>query len=129
MVVCEHTSPVKGKFIEKVGFYNPLSKECVYNEERIKYWVSVGAKTSDTLQSLLDKKGKITQKKRTRIGQRKKDKLEAMEAEKEAEKAAEKEAKNAPKEEKVEEVKEEKVETEEKKVTKPEVKEDEKETK
>jgi len=104
IVVCEHTAPVKGKFLEKVGFYDPLNKECKFNEERINYWVSVGAKTSDTVQALLDKKGNVEQKNRNRIGKRKKEREAALAAEeaKEAVIANDSEAKEkAPAEEPV----------------------------
>ncbi len=97
VVVCEHTSPVKGKFIERVGHYNPLDKECVLNVERIDYWKSVGAQASDTVQSLLDKDGKVEQTQRTRMGKRKKEKEAALKAEEAAKKAAAEEAKKAAK--------------------------------
>lgn len=41
-----------GKFIEQVGSYNPLKKEKILNAERIKYWISVGAKTSPTIHNM-----------------------------------------------------------------------------
>lgn len=54
IVVTEKTkSSTKGRFIEEVGFYNPLTKEKVLKPERIKYWLSVGAKPSDTVYNLL----------------------------------------------------------------------------
>ena len=53
IVVIEHTaSPKAGKFVEKVGSYNPKSKERVLNTERVKYWLSVGAKPSDTVHNV-----------------------------------------------------------------------------
>jgi len=45
--------PKSGRFIEKLGFYNPLTKERKLAAERIKYWLSVGAKPSDTVWNLL----------------------------------------------------------------------------
>ncbi len=59
IVVQEHTSPVAGKFIETMGFYKPASKdkECKINIERVKYWLSVGAKPSDPLAVLLKHEG------------------------------------------------------------------------
>ncbi len=42
----------RGRFVEEVGFYNPLTKEKVLRNERIKYWLSVGAKPSDTVFNL-----------------------------------------------------------------------------
>ncbi|MFH1714502.1 MAG: 30S ribosomal protein S16, partial [Candidatus Nealsonbacteria bacterium] len=34
----------KGRFVEEVGFYNSLTKEKVLKADRVKYWISVGAK-------------------------------------------------------------------------------------
>ena len=51
-----------GRFIERLGFYNPTAKE---NEEsiriaqdRLTYWKSVGAQASPTVQRLLDQAAK-----------------------------------------------------------------------
>jgi len=45
VVVAEHARSTKtGNIVEKVGTYDPKSKARVLNEERIKYWMSVGAK-------------------------------------------------------------------------------------
>jgi small subunit ribosomal protein S16 len=43
----------KGRFVQELGFYNPLTKEKVLKAERIKYWLSVGAKPSATVHNLL----------------------------------------------------------------------------
>ena len=54
IVVTEHTaSPKAGKYVERVGFYNPRSKEKSLMEERIKYWMSVGAQPSGTVHNML----------------------------------------------------------------------------
>src|ERR1700722_10682535 len=64
IVVIEHTaSPKAGKFVEKVGSYNPKSKERTLNAERVKYWLSVGAKPSDTVHNMLVTMGVINAKK------------------------------------------------------------------
>jgi small subunit ribosomal protein S16 len=54
IVVNEKRKSAKsGKFIEEVGFYNPLTKEKVLRKERILYWLSVGAKPSASVANLL----------------------------------------------------------------------------
>lgn len=64
VIVTEHTaSPKAGKYVDKVGTYNPRTKERVLNEERIKYWISVGAKPSDTVHNMLVSLGIIQGKK------------------------------------------------------------------
>lgn len=58
MVVAEKSNPVKGRFVEVVGFYNPSeNKRLEVDEDRVKYWISQGAKPSDTVASLLKHKG------------------------------------------------------------------------
>lgn len=51
-----------GKYIELLGHYDPIekdeSKKVVLKKERIEYWLSVGAKPSETVGSFL-KKNKI----------------------------------------------------------------------
>jgi small subunit ribosomal protein S16 len=57
IVVTEHTAPVQGKFVEKLGYYDPTKKsdkdQLLVKKDRIEYWISKGAKTSDTVNNLL----------------------------------------------------------------------------
>lgn len=55
VVTDKRRPPRSGLFVEEVGFYNPLTKEKVLKKERIKYWMSVGAKPSNTVYNLLVK--------------------------------------------------------------------------
>ncbi len=41
-----------GRFVEEVGFYNPLTKEKGIKADRVKYWLGVGAQASDTVHNL-----------------------------------------------------------------------------
>lgn len=64
IVVTEHTrGPKAGNIVEKVGTYNPKTKERNLNEERVKYWMSVGAKPSDTVHNMLVSLGLLNAKK------------------------------------------------------------------
>ncbi len=49
-----------GRVIENLGWYNPraadASKQIEINEERVKYWISVGAQPSETLRDILAKR-------------------------------------------------------------------------
>lgn len=47
--------PKAGKFIEIVGAYDARKGTPTINAERVKYWMSVGAQTSDTVNNLLVK--------------------------------------------------------------------------
>lgn len=53
VVLAEKTAPVKGKFIEILGYYNPRLKTRSFNKERILDWLSKGAKASATVHNLL----------------------------------------------------------------------------
>jgi len=60
VVVAEHTSPIKGKFLENLGFLNPHTKEKEFKTDRIKYWIEKGAQCSDTVHNLLVSNGVIS---------------------------------------------------------------------
>ncbi len=64
MVAADSRSPRDGKFLEAVGFYNPLTNPHTLDlkEDRIMYWLNVGAQPTNTVKSLLRQKG-ITLKK------------------------------------------------------------------
>jgi small subunit ribosomal protein S16 len=42
-----------GRFLEIVGTYNPKAGETKFDADRIKYWMSKGAKLSDTMHNFL----------------------------------------------------------------------------
>jgi small subunit ribosomal protein S16 len=64
MVASDSRSPRDGKFLEAVGFYNPLTKPHTLDlkEDRIMYWLNVGAQPTHTVKSLLRQKGIILKK-------------------------------------------------------------------
>ena len=53
VVTDKRKAATKGVYVEEVGFWNPLTKEKVLKPERVKYWLSVGAKPSPTVHNLL----------------------------------------------------------------------------
>ena len=63
IVVTDSRSPRDGRFIEEIGYYNPMTEPATlkFNEERAKYWVATGAQPTDTTRALL-KKGGIIEK-------------------------------------------------------------------
>ena len=64
IVVTDRRNPSKGgRFVEQIGFYNPVTKEKTLNVERAKYWLSQGVKPSDTLYNLFIKEGILEGKK------------------------------------------------------------------
>jgi len=64
IVAADSRSPRDGRFLEAVGFYNPLTDPHTLDlkEDRILYWLNVGAQPTSTVKSLLRQKG-ITLKK------------------------------------------------------------------
>ena len=65
IVVADSRSPRDGKFIEEIGYYNPVSanKETKINDEKALKWLSVGAQPTDTVKKLFNNNG-ITEKKK-----------------------------------------------------------------
>ena len=59
IVVTDSRSPRDGRFIEEIGYYNPMTEPATlkFNEERAKYWVATGAQPTDTTRALLKKGG------------------------------------------------------------------------
>jgi len=59
VVVADARSPRDGRFIEEIGYYNPLlqSANIEINEEKALYWLSNGAQASDTVKALLERSG------------------------------------------------------------------------
>lgn len=53
VVVDKRRSSKGGRSVEDVGFMDPLKKRKSLNKERILYWISKGAKPSDTVHNLL----------------------------------------------------------------------------
>lgn len=59
IVAAEHSSPRDGRFIEVLGHYDPLSEPAtvVTKDDRIRYWLSVGAQPTETVAGLLKRQG------------------------------------------------------------------------
>lgn len=108
IVVADKRMPRDGRYIEKLGTYNPLLADDNANrvqlvEERIKYWLDQGAKPSERVAIFLGKAGLIdmpaqpVRPKKSEPGEKAKmlvaDKEEKRKAAEEEAKAAEEEAK------------------------------------
>ena len=62
IVVAEATAPRDGRFIEKIGTFNPLlpkekTERLTLNQERANHWLKVGAQPTDRVLKLLDALG------------------------------------------------------------------------
>jgi len=58
IVVADKDMPRDGRFLELIGYIDNLKAEheIKLNEDRVKYWVGVGAIPSDTVASIIEKK-------------------------------------------------------------------------
>ncbi len=114
IVVADKRMPRDGRYIEKLGTYNPLLNDDNENrvrlvEDRIKYWLEQGAKPSERVAKFLGKTGlidmpaipnrpkKAEQSEKTKL--KIADKQEKLKAAQEAAEAAKAEAEEASKEE------------------------------
>ena len=108
IVVADARAPRDGRFIERIGSYNPLlpkdnAERVKVNVERAKYWLSVGAQATDRVARFLDKEGLLKREarnnpKKGEPGAKAKERAEAKaQAELEA-KEAEQAANEAPEE-------------------------------
>ena len=64
VVVADSRSPRDGKFLEKLGYYNPIADKNAdqviqVNTDRLQHWVSQGAQMSDRVKQLIRKKTKL----------------------------------------------------------------------
>ncbi|GAB6933517.1 30S ribosomal protein S16 [Calditerricola satsumensis] len=59
IVVADSRAPRDGRFIEEIGYYNPVTEpaEIKINEEKAIKWLLTGAQPTDTARSLLSKAG------------------------------------------------------------------------
>lgn len=59
----DHHKRREGLVIEQLGWYDPLAKDpgkqVSINEERVRYWIGVGAKPSDTVRDMLAKRNLV----------------------------------------------------------------------
>jgi len=71
IVVAEKESPRDGRFLEIVGFYNPRSDPSILEikEDRIYYWLGVGAKASLSVTSLFNQVGLLERFERSKKGE------------------------------------------------------------
>jgi small subunit ribosomal protein S16 len=64
VVVADARAPRDGRFIEKLGTYNPLTNPATINidDERAFHWVMNGAQPSDTVKAMLSYRGVLLRK-------------------------------------------------------------------
>jgi len=101
ITVADSRKPRDGRFVERVGYFNPISsgKEArlEINQERIDYWLSQGAQVSDRVLTLIKEKNETPEEKAKREQAKEKRRLRKV-----AKRVAAKPAEETPAEEPVE---------------------------
>ena len=61
VVVADSRSPRDGRFIEEIGYYDPMKNpaDVKIDNEKAKSWIANGAQPTDTVKALLKKSGAI----------------------------------------------------------------------
>lgn len=93
IVIADVRAPRDGKFIERIGSYNPLlakddEKRVVLDLDRAKHWLGVGAKPSDRVARFLDAAGLLKREARNNPNKAKPGEKATERLEEKAEKAA-----------------------------------------
>jgi small subunit ribosomal protein S16 len=106
IVVANSRAARDGRFIEKLGTFNPLLPKdseirVVLNSERAQYWLSQGAQPTDRVARLLDAAGLMKREARNnpnkaKPGKKAQERLDAKREKEEAAKAAAEEAASEP---------------------------------
>ncbi len=93
IVVAEATAPRDGRFVERIGSYNPLLEHghkdrLIVDAERAKHWLSVGAQPTDRVIGFLANLGLVAKPERSTTPKKSLPKKKAQERIKAAEAAA-----------------------------------------
>ena len=61
VVVADSRYPLDGRFIEEIGYYNPMTEPATVkiDADKAKQWIANGAQPTDTVKGLLKKNGVI----------------------------------------------------------------------
>jgi small subunit ribosomal protein S16 len=76
LVVTEKLNPVKGKFLEELGFYNSRLKTKSFKKDRIEYWLGQGVECSATVHNMLVNEGIVKEPKVKAWRPKKREKVE-----------------------------------------------------
>ena len=82
ITVADSRKPRDGRFIERVGFFNPISKgkevRLEIDQERLDYWLSQGANISDRVKTLIKENNETPEEKEKREGKKEKRRLRKL---------------------------------------------------
>ena len=94
IVIADSRAPRDGRFIEKVGTYNPMlkkedEKRVILNAERLQHWMKQGAQPTERVSLFLEKAGIIPAAEKRNNPEKAKPKAQAQERLRERAKKAE----------------------------------------
>lgn len=71
VVVAEITAPRDGRYVERIGYYNPRTEPESFriDEARALHWLSVGAQPTEAVRRLLDNQGTLARLDRLKAGE------------------------------------------------------------
>jgi small subunit ribosomal protein S16 len=71
VVVAEITAPRDGRYVERIGYYNPRTEPESFriDEARALHWLSVGAQPTEAVRRLLDNQGTLARLDRWKAGE------------------------------------------------------------
>ena len=82
ITVADSRKPRDGRFIERVGYFNPISKgkevRLEINQERVDYWLSQGANMSERVLTLLKENNETPEEKQKREAKKEKRRLRKL---------------------------------------------------
>ena len=82
ITVADSRKPRDGRFIERVGYFNPISKgkevRIEINQDRIDYWLSQGANISDRVLTLIKESNETPEEKEKRVANKEKRRLRKL---------------------------------------------------
>ena len=82
ITVADSRKPRDGRFIERVGYFNPISKgkevRIEINQDRIDYWLSQGANISDRVLTLIKESNETPEEKEKREAKKEKRRLRKL---------------------------------------------------
>lgn len=61
VVAADARSPRDGRYIEKLGVYNPISKELNLNLAKVDHWIGEGAQATETAAKLIERARKSSE--------------------------------------------------------------------
>ena len=78
ITVADSRMPRDGRFIERVGYFNPLEGSIEINKERVDHWVSLGAKLSNRVDRLITQHEETDEETKKRLEKKEKKKVKLL---------------------------------------------------